>query len=68
MKKYSLVGVDGNAFAVMGYVLMAMRECKLTKEAQKAYQHRAMSGDYDNLLLESSKMIDRCNWIAGGAR
>ena len=28
--KYDLVGVDGNAFAVMGYVLKAMKECKMS--------------------------------------
>ena len=63
--KYDLVGVDGNAFAVMGYVLNAMRECKMSKEEQSDYQTEAMSGDYDNLLAVSVKMIDKCNEING---
>lgn len=64
--KYSLVGVDGNAFAVMGYVLRAMRECHLGNDEQKSYQKRAMSEDYNNLLRESVAMIYKCNEIIGG--
>ena len=62
--KYNLVGVDGNAFAVMAYVLKAMRECKMSKEEQSDYQTKAMSGDYNNLLAVSIEMIDKCNEIA----
>ena len=62
--KYDLVGVDGNAFAVMGYVLKAMKEWKMSKEEQSDYQTEAMSGDYDNLLVVSVEMIDLCNEIA----
>lgn len=62
--KYDLVGVDGNAFAVMGYVLRAMKECKMSKEERSDYQTKAMSGDYDHLLVVSIKMIDKCNEIA----
>lgn len=61
--KYDLVGVDGNAFAVMGYVLKAMKECKMSKEEQSDYQTKAMSGDYNNLLTVSIEMIDKCNEI-----
>lgn len=62
--KYDLVGVDGNAFAVMAYVLKAMKECKMSKEEQSDYQTKAMSGDYNNLLAVSVEMIDICNKIA----
>ena len=27
MEQFDLVGVDGNAFSVMGYVINAMRKC-----------------------------------------
>lgn len=64
MDKYCLVGVDGNAFAIMGYVLKAMKECKMSKEKQSDYQTKATSGDYNNLLYESQKIIDECNKIA----
>ena len=63
--KYNLVGIDGNAFSVIGYVLKAMRECKMSKEKQTEYQNKAMSGDYDNLLCVSVEMIDKCNEICG---
>jgi hypothetical protein len=62
--KYDLVGVDGNAFAVMGYILKAMRECKMSKKEQSDYQTKVMSGDYDHLLAVSVEMIDMCNKIA----
>lgn len=62
--KYDLVGVDGNAFAVMGYVLRVMKECNMSKEEQSDYQTKAMSGDYNNLLAVSVEMIDLCNKIA----
>ena len=62
--KYNLVGVDGNAFSVMAYVLKAMKECKMSKEEQSDYQIKAMSGDYNNLLAVSVEMIDMCNKIA----
>ena len=65
--KYNLVGVDGNAFAVMGYVLKAMKECKMSKEEQSDYQTKAMSGDYNNLLAVSVEMIDKCNDICGSS-
>ena len=63
--KYDLVGIDGNAFSVMGYVLKAMKECKMSKEEQSDYQTKAMSGDYNNLLAVSVEMIDKCNEICG---
>jgi hypothetical protein len=59
MEKYCLVGVD--AFAVMGYVSKAMRETGFTKDEITAYLHKAMSGDYDNLLCVSMEYIDKCN-------
>ena len=61
--KYDLVGVDGNAFAIMGYVLKAMKECKMSKGEQLYYQIKATSSDYDNLLAVSIGMIDLCNEI-----
>lgn len=42
-KKYTLVGVDGNAFAVMGYVQNAMRKSGFSKEEISAYLKRATS-------------------------
>lgn len=61
MEKYCLVGVDGNAFAVMGYVRKAMKECGFDEQEIKAYLDDAMSSDYDHLLAVSIEMVDKCN-------
>lgn len=59
--KYNLVGVDGNAFAVMGYVVQCMKKENMTAEEIKAYKDKAMSDDYNNLLATSFDMIERLN-------
>ncbi len=59
--KYCLVGVNGNAFVVMGYVSKAMRECGFEKSEIDAYVKKATSGDYDNLLCVSMEYVDKCN-------
>ena len=74
MKSFNLVGVDGNAFSVMAYVVNAMKEAdrhdrgslgrktgRFNKEAQSAYQREAMSSDYNNLLCVSMNVIDDVN-------
>jgi len=60
-KKYSLVGIDGNAFYIMGYVQKAMKESGFDKEEISQYISSATSGDYNNLLCVSMDMIDKCN-------
>lgn len=45
-----LVGTDGNAWALMGKVVSAMRDVGATKEQEKQFMDEAMSGDYDHLL------------------
>lgn len=62
-EKYSLVGVDGNAFAVIAYVRKAMRREGWDKELIDSYTQEAMSGDYDNLLAVSVRMLDKLNEI-----
>ena len=59
--KYNLVGVDGNAFAVMGYVVQCMKKENMTAEEIKAYRDKAMSDDYNNLLATSFDMIEQLN-------
>ena len=60
-EKYSLVGVDGNAYAVMGYVVRAMRNEGFTKEEVEAYYADATSSDYNHLLAVSIDMVQNCN-------
>ena len=67
--EYTLVGCDGNAFAVMGYVINAIRESgKLVGRPQcltdaniKNYQTLAMSGNYDELLCISMQTLEDIN-------
>jgi hypothetical protein len=60
---YDLVGVNANAFNIMGYVARAMRECKKPKAEIDAYYADAKSADYDHLLAVSMEMVDKLNEI-----
>jgi len=60
-KEYTLVGVDGNAFSVMGYVKKAMRQSGMSKEEANKYQNDAMRGNYDQLICLSMKILDALN-------
>lgn len=62
---YNLIGVDGNAYSVMGYVTRAMQEQHFSGEEIEAYRKDAMSGDYNHLLVCSMDMVDACNEKAG---
>ena len=58
---YSLIGIDGNAYAVMAYVTSAMRaEGKSNAEIDK-YLIDAKSGDYSKLISVSVDMINELN-------
>ena len=60
-QKYTLVGIDGNAFSVMGYVSNCMRQEGMSRQDIENYRKEAMSGDYNNLLAVSQDMIDFLN-------
>ncbi len=53
-----LVGEDGNAFAIMGKVVKAMRRAGCDSELITQYQREAMSGDYDNLLRVTMNYVE----------
>ena len=61
MSKYSLVGIDGNAFAIMSYVSKAMKAEGQDKEQIDAYFNNARYGTYEHLLCVSVEMIDFLN-------
>ena len=61
MKHFDLVGIDGNAFSVMGYVRNAMKKTGYTQDEIDAYLQKSMNKDYDNLLSESICIINECN-------
>ena len=62
--KYSLVGVDGNAFAIIGYTANALKEVGLSDEVSEMYK-RATSSDYNNLLCVCDEYVGKANEVAG---
>lgn len=53
--RFSLEGIDGNAFAVMGAWKNAAKAQGWSKEDIKEVLDKCMSGDYDNLILTISE-------------
>ena len=62
---YSLVGVDGNAYALMGYTRQAMKENGFTKDEIDLMLEDAKSGDYYHLIAVCDTWIDQVNKRAG---
>ena len=60
MAKYDLVGVDGNAFCVMGYTSNALKREGLGNLCDEM-RMKAMSGDYNNLLCVCMDYINKAN-------
>ena len=58
---YTLDGLDGNAFSVMGYVRKSMKECGKSIEELNKYTVEATGGDYNNLLRISQEILDELN-------
>lgn len=53
-----LIGVDGNAFLIMGFVTGVLRRASASREFIAAYQAEATSGDYQHLLATSIAYLD----------
>ena len=53
-----LVGTDGNAFAVLGCAMRALRDAGWPKPERDAFAADATSGDYDQLLGTIMKHLD----------
>ena len=60
MAKYSLVGVDGNAFAIMGYTSRALKREGLGELVDKMHEE-ATASDYDNLLCVCDSYVEKAN-------
>ena len=60
MAKYSLVGVDGNAYAVMGYTSRALKREGLRDLVDEMHE-KATSGDYYHLLTVCDEYIGKAN-------
>ena len=64
MEKYTLVGVDGNAFSIMGYTAKALKKEGLRDLVDQMHEE-AMSSDYNNLVAVCMKYVDMANEAAG---
>lgn len=53
-----LVGIDGNAFALIGKVKQALRKAGYDSEQLGQFQKEAFSGDYDNVLQTCMKWAE----------
>lgn len=60
-REYTLVRVDGNAFAIMGYVVRAMKLEHKSKDEIDAYIRNAKSSDYTHLIAVSVDMCEELN-------
>lgn len=60
-REYTLVGVNGNAFAIMGYVVRAMKLEHKSKDEIDAYIRDARSSDYTHLIAVSVDMCEELN-------
>ena len=55
--KVKLTGKDGNAFAIMGRVIQALRRGGRS-DVISEFKKQATSGDYDNLLQTCFKFVE----------
>ena len=53
----NLLGVDGNAFAIIGYTTGQLRKSGWPSEDRKAVQEIAMSGDYSNVIATCASVL-----------
>ena len=60
MAKYTLVGVDGNAYSVMGYTGNALKKEGLENLVDEM-REKATSGDYRNLLCVCTEYVEKAN-------
>lgn len=59
---YTLVGVNGNAYAIIGYTSRALKEQGLKDKVQEMTD-KATSGDYNHLLGVCMEYIDMANEV-----
>jgi hypothetical protein len=53
-----LIGLDGNAFSILGRVMDAMKKSNVSQSEIDVFLKEATSSDYDNLLTTVAKWVD----------
>ncbi len=56
--KVKLSGIDGNAFAIMNKVTIALKKANVCEEEINTFLKEAKSGDYDHLLQTCMKWVN----------
>lgn len=56
--KLKLVGMDGNAWSIMGLAQRAWRKAKLPEDDLKKIMNEARRGDYNHLLATMIEYFD----------
>jgi hypothetical protein len=56
--KVRLIGGSGNAFAVLGATIKAMKRAGLSQEQVDEYKKEATAGDYDHLLATTMNFVE----------
>jgi hypothetical protein len=51
-------GVDGNAFALIGQVVSALRRANVSPAEVDAFKDDAMSGDYDHVVQTCMRWVE----------
>ena len=54
----TLIGEDGNAFAIIGACTKALRRAGWNTDQVGVFQEEAMSGDYNKVLQIAMKYLD----------
>lgn len=57
---YSLIGVDGNAFAILGYTVRALKQTGHRDLVDKMHEE-ATAGDYNNLIAVCESYLEIAN-------
>lgn len=60
MSKYTLVGVDGNAYSIMGYTSDALKREGLGNLNDEMFK-KATSGNYSNLIAVCAEYVQMAN-------
>ena len=54
----TLLGVDGNAFAIIGYTERQLKRAQWPREDIKQVTNLAMSGDYNNVIATCMSVLE----------
>jgi len=54
----NLVGIDGNAIALIGYTTQCLRKAKWSRKDIEKFQQIALSGNYQNVIFTCVSVLN----------